>query len=90
MNKLHGGSVGLATGAFAAVGHAAWSVAVGTMPDVVQKFLNFHFAMHFVNVPFTLQAFSWGGAAALVAYAFAVGYLAGRVFAVVYNLFARR
>ncbi len=90
MNKLHGGTVGLATGTFFALSHAVWAIAVGIMPDVVQQFMNFKFAMHFMNVPFTLQAFSWGGAVALVVYSFVVGYITGRVFAVVYNLFAQK
>ncbi len=90
MNKLHGGAVGLATGVLVALGHVVWAVTVGTMPDVALKFLNFKFAMHFVSMPVTLQAFSWGGVIALVVYSFVVGYIAGRVFATVYNLFARK
>ena len=90
MNKLHGRSVGVAVGTFGAVMHAAWALVVGTMPDVAQKFINFHFAMHFLTAPFTIQQFSWGGAIALVVYAFVVGYIVGRIFAAVYNSVARR
>ena len=90
MNKLHGRSVGLAVGLWAALFHALWSLAVWVMPDVVQKFVTFHFAIHFMSAPFTVQQFSWGGAAGLVVYAFCVGYVGGRIFAGVYNLVARR
>ena len=86
---LKGHKIGLAFGTTAALLHAVWAVCIGVMPEVMQKFITFHFAMHFVNAPFMLQQFSWGGALALVVYAFVVGYILGRIFSAVYNSVAR-
>ena len=86
---LKGHKIGLAFDTTAALLHAVWAACIGIMPEVMQKFITFHFTVHFANAPFTLQAFSWGGAVALVAYAFVVGYILGRIFSAVYNLVAR-
>lgn len=88
-HKLRGRSVGLAVGGTAAIVHALWAITVGVMPDVAQKLLNFNMALHFMNSPMTVQPFSWGGAIALILFAFCVGYLVGRLFAAVYNSVAR-
>lgn len=89
MNKLRGHQVGFAVGGTAAIIHALWAATVGIMPEVAQKFAKFDLAIHFMNMPVTVQGFSWGGAIALVLFAFCVGYILGRIFAAVYNSVAR-
>jgi len=88
-HKLWGHQVGFAAGSTAAIIHTVWTLTVGTMPEVAQKFANFHMAIHFMNVPVTVQGFSWGGAIALVLFVFCVWYIVGRIFAAVYNSIAR-
>ena len=88
-HKLKGHQVGFAVGGTAAIIHALWAATVGIMPEVAQKFANFDLAVHFMNMPVTVQGFSWGGAIALVLFAFCVGYILGRIFAAVYNSVAR-
>jgi hypothetical protein len=83
MHKLHVHKVGLAVGTFAALVHAVWALLVA-MGYGLGK-LNFVLGMHFISVPVTMTAFSWGGGLMLVVLAGIMGYVAGAVFAWIWN-----
>ncbi len=89
MNKLHPHSFGMAAGSTAALLHALLAISVAAMPDVTQKLINLDVALHFMKMDVMVQPFSAGGAVALIILAFCVAYVVGRIFAAVYNSFAR-
>lgn len=90
MNALKGNKVGMMLGITAAIVHAIWAAFVWLMPEVAQKFAEFDMALHFLKMDVAVQPFSWGGAVALIVFAFCAGYIVGRIFAAVHNSVARR
>ncbi len=72
-------------GSIAAGLHALLALGVWLMPDVMQAFVNFAIALHFMKTDVVVQPFSFGGAIALVLLAFCVGYVIGRALATLYN-----
>ena len=89
MNKLNKNAAGVAAGSVAALIHALLSVGVWASPEIMQKFINFDIALHFMKMDTIVQPFSLGGAIALVVLAFCIGYIIGRIFTCVYNRFSK-
>ena len=81
--KLSPLRAGVAVGAILGLWHLAWCalVAIGWARGV----LDFVLWAHFLNIPVELDAFAAGRAVVLVALTFAVGWVAGALFAVVWN-----
>lgn len=79
MNSLNQHKTGLALGALAGLWHVVWSVLVAL--GLAQPFINWVLALHMVQEPFSVLPFSFITAIELVAFAFIVGYIVGRVFA---------
>ncbi len=90
MHTINKNAAGFAAGTVAAALHALLSLGVWAMPDVMQRFVNFDMALHFMKMDATVQPFSFGGAIALVVLAFCIGYCVGRAIASVYNWKSKR
>lgn len=87
MNKLNTHKTGLALAAFFGLVHLLWSLCVAM--GFAQGMLDFIYGMHFLNNPFTMQAFSWGGALMLVVITSVIGYVVGFVLSAIINKVAR-
>lgn len=85
MHTLNKNAAGFAVGTVAAALHALLALGVWLMPDVMQALVNFLTALHFMKMDVVVQPFSLGGAVALVAVAFCIGYIIGRAIASLYN-----
>lgn len=69
--------LGLTVGLFSFLLHAVWAGAVGF--GVGQKFINWIFPLHFIDIAYSVLPFSAGSALLLVFWAFVVGYFMGWV-----------
>lgn len=78
---------GLAFGVFIALMHAGWSALVAL--GLAQKLIDFIFWAHFIAPPFHIEAFDWARAAILVGVTFTVGFIAGIIAAMIWNVFHR-
>lgn len=90
MHTINKNAAGFAVGTVAATLHALLALGVWLMPDVMQALVNFDLALHFMKIDVVVQPFSFGGAVALVALAFCVGYCIGRALASLYNWKSRK
>lgn len=77
-------SLGLLMGLF----HLVWSILV--MLGSAQALLDWIYGLHFLNNPFMVSQFEITKAATLVIVTFAVGYVAGWVFAWIWNMWAKK
>ena len=84
MKKLSEHQTGLAFGAFFGLAHAAWPLVVSL--GFAQTWLDFVLGLHFLENPLVVSAFDMQKAVMLVAVTAGVGYVAGFVFAKVWNL----
>lgn len=84
MKKLSEHQTGLALGAFVGLAHAVWALVVSL--GFAQTWLDFVLGLHFLENPFVVSAFDLTKAVMLVAVTAGVGYVAGFVFAKVWNL----
>ncbi len=84
MKKLSEHQTGLALGAFFGLMHVAWALVVSL--GFAQTWLDFIFGLHFLENPFVVSVFDMQKAVMLVAVTAVVGYVAGFVFAKVWNL----
>jgi len=80
---LNPNKTGLIVGAFFGIMHLVWSVFVAT--GIAQVLMDWIYGLHFLNNPFYISAFSAGTATLLVLVTFAVGYVFGSVFAMLWN-----
>lgn len=80
MNKTR---AGLILGAFLGLFHLVWAIMVAV--GFAQAILDFIYKIHFLNNPFTIQAFSVGNAALLVLVTAAVGFVGGWILAFLWN-----
>lgn len=81
--KCSKNKVGLILAAFMAIFHALWCVLVVT--GAGQWLLNFIYKLHFLNNPFLVAEFAWGNGLLLIVVTAVVGYVAGWVFALLWN-----
>ena len=84
MKKLSEHQTGLALGAFFGLMHVVWALVVSL--GFAQTWLDFIFSLHFLENPFVVFVFDMQKAVMLVAVTAGVGYVAGFVFAKVWNL----
>ncbi len=81
MNK---GRAGMILGAFLGSFHLLWSVVVAL--GFAQPMLDFVYKIHFLNNPFTVQAFNLGNAAMLVVVTTLIGFVFGWFLALLWNM----
>ena len=84
MKKLSEHQTGLVLGAFFGLMHLVWAFVVSL--GFAQTWLDFILGLHFLENPFVVSAFDMQKAVMLVAVTAGVGYVAGLVFAKVWNL----
>lgn len=82
MNK---NKVALVLGSFVGLVHLVWSVLIAF--SLAQPWLNFVYRMHSLNNPFIVEPFNLMRSIGLIIITFLVGYIAGYVFASLWNKF---
>jgi hypothetical protein len=85
MEEFNKNKAGLILGSFTGLWHFAWSLLVAT--GLAQTLLDWIYALHFLNNPFHVAAFSIGTAALLIVVTIAAGYIMGWVLAFLWNVF---
>lgn len=83
MNALHVHKTGLAVGLVIAGWHFLWSLLV--ISGAAQSVLNFVFWIHFIAPVYTVDSFEPVRALLLVVITLILGYVAGGVFATIWN-----
>ena len=83
MKELNVHKVALSFGFFLGGWHLVWSVFVAL--GWAQTIINFILGLHMLSVPVQVLPFNITTAGLLILVTFAVGYVAGRVFATVWN-----
>ncbi len=83
MAKLKGNKIALVVGLYVAAIHAIWALLIGI--GVAQSYLDWIFPLHFINNLFTITAFSWISAFALVVMAFVWSYAVAWLFVLLWN-----
>ena len=74
---------GMVLGKFMFLAHLAWSVVV--LLGWGQFYLDKIFHLHYLNNPFTVANFTWAKMGGLLVVVFIAGYIAGWVFAYLWN-----
>lgn len=83
MKELFEGKVALSLGIFLGGLHLVWSLLI--LFGLAQPLLDFIFWAHMLTTPYRVTGFSLTQAIILILITFAVGYVAGWVFAKVWN-----
>ncbi len=83
MNKLNPRTTGVAVGVFAGGCHLVWAILIAL--GWAQSLVNFILWAHMVSVSYVVGPFDLAAAAALVILATIVGYIAGNIFARIWN-----
>lgn len=81
--KLNLGRTALVVGLFVSLMHLVWMLVVYF--GLAQWYLDWILGLHLVSNPFKVLPFSFGTALTLVIFTFVVGYIAGWVFAIMWN-----
>ena len=81
--KMKESKAALIFGTVGAVRHLIWAILV--LLGLAEGYLNFILGLHFLNNPYTVSAFNLTNALMLIAVTFVIGYLAGWLFAAVWN-----
>lgn len=84
MKKLSEHQAGIAFGVFFGLMHAVWALVVYL--GFAQTWLDFVLGLHFLENPYVVSAFDLQKAVILVMVTAVIGYVAGFVFAKVWNL----
>lgn len=84
MNNVNAHKVGLVFGGLFGIMHAMWALMV--LVGVAQGFMDWIFALHFLNFQYNVDPFSWVNAIALVIITSLIGYIMGCVFGWLWNL----
>jgi len=87
MQRVDAVRIGLTSGLATGLAHLAWCgvVALGAAPWVIR----FIFGLHFIRPPFEVTPFDLATAALLVALTAAAGFIAGWLFASIWNALGR-
>src|SRR5262245_59762895 len=88
MSTLSPSRTGMIVGAFTGFWHLLWSVVVGI--GVAASFLDWVYGIHFLSNPFHVAQFNIFTALLLVCISFAMGYVIGWFFALLWNALAKR
>ncbi|MEK7130007.1 MAG: hypothetical protein AAB803_03220 [Patescibacteria group bacterium] len=86
--KLNERSTGLIVGAFVGLVHLLWAVLVAT--GYAQGWVDWIFALHFVENPIMVTEFAMDKAVMLVGVTAAVGFAGGYVFAWLWNTLGKK
>ena len=86
MRHINPLKAGTAVGTVIGLWHVAWATFV--LAGWAKPIMDFVLRLHFLRFDYEMAPFSFGTAGALVAVTFAVGWLFGFVFAVVWNWLA--
>ncbi len=81
--ELNSHKTGLAVGSFFGLWHLIWSLLVAL--GLAKPLIDFILGLHFIQYSYSLAPFSLGTAALLVIITALVGYVAGWVFATLWN-----
>ncbi len=88
MGKLNKNQVGLTLGIFGAVAHFAWSILV--LSGFAKVLLDWILGLHFLNISYTMQSFSFVKMILLMIVAFVSWYVYGYVFAAFWNWISKK
>ena len=80
---MNGHKLGLALGGFLGLWHAVWSVLVAVR--LAKPLMDFVLWLHFLDHVYGITQFNFGKALLLIVVTSVIGYIVGRVFAVVWN-----
>ena len=84
--KLNKNKTGLALGAFFAVVHAIWVLAVAIFgAGGMKSFIDWILSLHFITISYAITGFNFVNALLLVIVTFIGGYIMGGIFATVWN-----
>lgn len=86
MRHIQPSKAATAVGAVVGLFHLVWALLVAA--GGAKPLMDFVLRLHFIRLEFDIAPFDLGTAAALVALTFAVGYVFGLVFALVWNRLA--
>jgi hypothetical protein len=75
--------LGLVFGSFLALWHFTWALLVLT--GMAQSLMDWIFRLHFIQPPYTILAFNFGAAVALIMIVTVTGYLSGWVLGAIWN-----
>lgn len=81
--KLKSGPTALVFGFFMSLVHLVWMIMI--FFGVAQWYLNWIFGLHLLTNPYKVLPFSFSAAIMLLVFTFVVGYVAGWVFAFIWN-----
>ncbi len=82
--------LGLMLGAFFALSHALWSLAVAFTQSGMQKLIDWVMSLHFLAITIKVEPFRIVDALTLIALTFVIGYAIGYVFAAIANLIIKK
>jgi hypothetical protein len=83
MKERNEKKIALTVGLFAGVVHLIWTLFI--IIGFAQPLLNFIFWVHMVDNPYIVTGFTFSQSIMLIIATFAVGYIAGLIFAKVWN-----
>lgn len=86
--KLDPQKTGLVTGSLAGLVHAVWSLMV--FLGLAQGWMDWVFSLHFLENPFTVGTFNLVTALILIVVTSIVGFVAGFVFANIWNYWQKK
>ena len=81
--QLNENKLGITLGIFFALLHAIWAILIGF--GAGQRLIDLILPLHFIDMMITVTTFKIGAAVLLVILAFIGGYIAGWLFAVIWN-----
>lgn len=81
--KLNSHKTGLAVGLFAGTMHLLWVIFVAV--GFAQTLVAFILSIHFLDNPYTVKSFDLVTALTLIVVTTGVGYVAGKLFALIWN-----
>lgn len=84
MNKVHAHKVGLVFGALFGIGHTVWSLLV--LVGIAKPYLDWILALHFLNLEYSIDAFSFSNAFMLIVITTCVGYVIGTIVGWLWNM----
>lgn len=87
MQEINKNSVGLVIGLFFGLAHLVWAIIVAM--GLAKPLLDWILHLHFMSLSYSMNAFKVGNALVLVILTFVCGYVAGWVFAALWNAFRK-
>ena len=88
--KIDKNKAGLSLGVFFASVHLIWAILIAIIPSLMQSFIDWIMALHFLGISITVQAFNIFNAVLLVIFTFIVGYVFGWLFGFFWNWIVKK